>query len=193
MNLENTPKRVDSDSMPNHLRRAGINPNRWYMIAKSSDVADSLVAREIWQKPVVLFRSAGIIRALEDRCPHRLVRLSHGRIIDGGIECAYHGWRFDADGRCTYIPHLAAKPVLPDCAVRSFPVIERDGFVWIYPGDSRGAAGTAPMAMSEWDDVNEIRSVARLSCRAGSRTIANSLLWPWPSWSSAASTSPGIS
>jgi phenylpropionate dioxygenase-like ring-hydroxylating dioxygenase large terminal subunit len=167
MNFENPPNHIDTNSMPNHLRRVGINPNRWYMIARSVDVRDRPVGREIWKQPVVLFRTgSGEIHALEDACAHRLVRLSHGKIVGGEIECSYHGWRFDASGRCVHIPHLTAKPMLPNCAVKSFPVVERYGFIWIFPGDPQRAGVTVPMPMAEWDDLNEICSVAHLSCRA---------------------------
>ena len=177
MTLGAPNSRTGSDALDSHLRRAGINPNRWYMIARSADVKDRPVGREIWKQRVVLFRTgAGEIHALEDVCAHRLVRLSHGRIVDGEIECNYHGWRFDAAGRCVHIPHLALKPVLPNCAVRSFPVMERYGFVWIYPGDPSRASDVMPTAMNEWDDLNEIHSVARLTCRAHFSYLVENLM-----------------
>ena len=177
MNFAGPISRIDKDSLTGHLRRAGINPNCWYMIAKSSEIKECLLGREIWRQPVVLFRTAtGEIRALEDSCAHRMVRLSHGRIVDGDIECIYHGWRFDAAGRCVHIPHLAAKPTLPDCGVRTFPVMERHGFVWIYPGDPCSTDGVSPMAMTEWDDLNEIHSVARLTCRAHFSYLVENLM-----------------
>jgi len=177
MNFAGPISRIDKDSLTGHLRRAGINPNCWYMIAKSSEIKECLLGREIWRQPVVLFRTAtGEIRALEDSCAHRMVRLSHGRIVDGSIECIYHGWRFDAAGRCVHIPHLASKPTLPDCGVRTFPVMERHGFVWIYPGDPGSADGVSPTAMTEWDDLNEIHSVARLTCRAHFSYLVENLM-----------------
>jgi len=176
MNFE-APNFGDKDSVNGHLRRTGINPNRWYMIAKASDVKERLLGREIWKQRVVVFRTlTGDIRAFEDRCAHRGVRLSHGRIVDGNIECLYHGWRFDAGGRCVHIPHLASKPTLPECGVRSFPVMERHGFVWIYPGNPEGAHTNLPTAMTEWDDFNQIHSVARLTCRAHFSYLVENLM-----------------
>ena len=177
MTLEAPNARNDGDVLDSHLRRAGINPNRWYMIAKSADVKEHPLGREIWKQRVVLFRTgSGEIHALEDVCAHRLVRLSHGRIVGGEIECNYHGWRFDAAGRCSHIPHLASKPVLPNCAVKSFPVLERHGFIWVFPGDPQRAPDIAPMKMSEWDDLNEVHSVARLTCRAHFSYLVENLM-----------------
>lgn len=159
------------------LRRAAINPERWYMIARASEIKDGLVGREIWGQPVVLFRNAdGSISALEDSCAHRLVRLSDGRMHHGTVECIYHGWRFDTAGKCVHIPHLAGKATLPKYAVRSFPAIEKHGFIWIYPGDPRRAEESSPMPIAEWDDLSQIRSVARLTCRAHFSYLVENLM-----------------
>jgi len=149
------------------IRRTGINFNRWYMIAKSSEIHERPVKREIWKQPVVLFRTGqGGIYALEDRCAHRLVRLSQGRVTDDKIECAYHGWQFNGAGRCVHIPHLGSRTTLPNCEVRSFPVVEKHGFIWIFPGNPALSDTVAPMEMNEWDDLNEISSFVTLRVRA---------------------------
>ena len=156
-----------ADPLDRHIRRAGINNNRWYMVAKASEIREQPIGRELWRRPLVVFRTRdGELHALEDRCAHRLVRLSHGRVIDDRIECAYHGWQFDKTGRCVQVPQLAAKTTLPNCQVRSFPVLEKHGFAWIFPGDPQLSAECAPLAMSEWEDLNEIASWVRLTCRA---------------------------
>ena len=165
------------DPLNSHIRRAGINPNCWYMIAKSSEIGEQPVKREIWNQSVALFRTAkGEIYALEDRCAHRLVRLSYGRVIEDKIECAYHGWQFDGTGQCVYIPHLSSDPSLPDCRVKSFPLVEKHGFVWIFPGDPRLSHVVSPMEMSEWDDLNAIPSIARLTCRAHFSYLVENLM-----------------
>jgi len=160
-----------------HIRRTGINPNCWYMIAKSSEVGQQPVKREIWRQSVVLFRTAkGELHALEDRCAHRFVSLSFGRVIQDRIECAYHGWQFNGAGQCVYIPTLSAKPSLPNCRVRSFPLVEKHGFVWIFPGDPQLSHTVAPMEMKEWDDISEIPSVAKLTCRAHFSYLVENLM-----------------
>lgn len=159
------------------IRRAGINVNRWYMIAKASDVGERPLGREIWRQPVVLFRTAdGRPHALEDRCAHRLVRLSHGRVIGDKIECAYHGWQFDDAGRCVHVPHLASKTGLPNCQVRRFPVIEKHGFLWIFPGEAGLSADLSPMTMNEWEDLDEIPSWVRFTTRAHFSYVIENLM-----------------
>ncbi len=82
--------------------------------------------------PLVLFRDAdGMPRALEDRCAHRNAPLSMGRLREGRLQCAYHGWTYDADGLLVDVPALAdGRAPAEGCSVRRFHVLEQDGFVW---------------------------------------------------------------
>ena len=108
--------------------------NAWYVAATSHEVTEHQpLARTLLEEPVVLWRSHGRVVALADRCSHRGVPLSLGRIIDDTIECGYHGVCFDADGACVKIPGQG----LPQSAlpVRAYPLVERHGFVWLWFGD----------------------------------------------------------
>ncbi len=106
----------------------------WYVACQSPELGDKPLARSVLGVPLVLFRGpGGAAAALLDRCPHRNVPLSLGKVVgQGALECAYHGWQFEGDGRCTRIPGLLAKDArerrVPSAAVR-----ERDGLVWVYP------------------------------------------------------------
>jgi vanillate O-demethylase monooxygenase subunit len=82
----------------------------------------------------VLYRkSDGGPIALEDRCCHRHAPLSHGRLRGDLLECAYHGLRFDPTGACVHIPTQDTIP--PAARVRSYPVVERYSWIWIWLGD----------------------------------------------------------
>ncbi len=79
----------------------------------------------------MLFRGrSGAPAALLDRCPHRNVPLSLGRVDDGRLECAYHGWRFDGDGACCAVPGLVGEPPAR-AAAACFAAMEQDGLVWV--------------------------------------------------------------
>ncbi len=108
--------------------------NYWYIAALGSDIKRELCARTILCKPVVLYRQRnGAVAALEDRCAHRHVSLSLGRLIDDRVQCTYHGLEFDGSGKCVHIP--AQERIPAKACVKSYPVAERDGFVWIWMGD----------------------------------------------------------
>jgi phenylpropionate dioxygenase-like ring-hydroxylating dioxygenase large terminal subunit len=92
--------------------------------------------------PICLFRDGdGHVGAMVDRCPHRNVPLSLGRLRDGLLECRYHGWRFDRAGACRAIPGLCADdPGRRGRAAETVPCVEQDGFVWVFPGSAEPSA-----------------------------------------------------
>jgi phenylpropionate dioxygenase-like ring-hydroxylating dioxygenase large terminal subunit len=113
--------------------------NAWYVAAMHDELKPGeLLARTYLGQPMVLFRDeSGKPRSLADRCPHRMAPLSMGKLCDGGktLRCGYHGLQFDGEGRCTHNPH--GNGAIPAAAaVRSFAVCERDGLVWLWPGDA---------------------------------------------------------
>lgn len=109
--------------------------NAWYVAAWSHEVTSDPVNRMICELPLVLFRtSAGDVKALTDRCAHRAFPLSAGRVLGDTIQCGYHGFAFDGDGVCTRVPGQDAVP--QSIRVRRYPVVERDGWIWVWTGDA---------------------------------------------------------
>ncbi len=106
----------------------------WYVAAWSHEVTDQLFARRILNEPVLIFRQQnGAAAAIADRCPHRFAPLHLGRLKGDAVECGYHGLQFDASGACVHNPH--GNHVIPKaCKVRSYPLVERYGVLWIWPG-----------------------------------------------------------
>jgi len=151
---------------PQAVRTAGINPDCWYVVARSSEVGGERPRGvTLWKQAIALYRDRqGVVRALEDRCPHRQVKLSEGQVVGDALECAYHGWQFNAAGQCSAVPYLAEHQKLPTCRIRSYPVREQDGFIWLFPGDPERAAQVEPLALPEWEHLNYIASVAVIDC-----------------------------
>jgi phenylpropionate dioxygenase-like ring-hydroxylating dioxygenase large terminal subunit len=118
--------------------------NAWYAGCASSRLRGRPLASRILDRDLVLFRDeGGRARALLDRCCHRGVKLSRGRIVDGSVACGYHGWRFDGSGSCVEIPSLTGEQRIPaGTCVPSFPCEERDGYVWVFVGE--GPPGPPP-------------------------------------------------
>jgi phenylpropionate dioxygenase-like ring-hydroxylating dioxygenase large terminal subunit len=65
------------------------------------------------ERAVVWTDGDGQVRAARDLCPHRRAPLSAGRVVDGHLECPYHGWAYDGTGRCTLVPALGADARVP--------------------------------------------------------------------------------
>ncbi|MBW4561119.1 MAG: aromatic ring-hydroxylating dioxygenase subunit alpha [Mojavia pulchra JT2-VF2] len=147
------------------VRQLGINPNHWYVVARSSEVKNQPVGVILWQEAIALYRdSTGKIHALEDRCPHRQVKLSHGQVTGHELECTYHGWRFDSSGKCAAVPYLAENQKLPSCKIRTYPVKEQDGFIWLFPGNE--SPTIEPLGLPEWEHLNYIATVSVINCQA---------------------------
>ncbi|SOE96831.1 vanillate O-demethylase monooxygenase subunit [Burkholderia sp. D7] len=111
--------------------------NGWNVAAFSSEVSESTpLARTLLNLPIVMYRdSAGSPVVLDDRCAHRFAPLSRGRIVEGALECPYHGLRFGASGQCIHNPHGDGR-VPSGARVRRYPSIERYGAVWFWPGEA---------------------------------------------------------
>ncbi len=108
----------------------------WYVACASKELGRKRpLERTILGLPIVLFRGEdGAPGALLDRCPHRNVPLSLGRVTDAGrLECGYHGWRFDRRGRCHEVPSLCGVAEAGARDATAFGCVERDGYVWVWP------------------------------------------------------------
>jgi phenylpropionate dioxygenase-like ring-hydroxylating dioxygenase large terminal subunit len=107
---------------------------------------------QILDERLVAFRdSSGRIGVLDARCPHRLANLFWGRNEEGGLRCAYHGWKYDVDGRCMDIPNAPEGASFKEKieAFAAYPAREAGGLIWVYMGPKE--------AMPELPDLDLIR------------------------------------
>lgn len=108
--------------------------NCWYVAAWSEEVTRAPLARTFLGLPVMLYRSeGGAPIALEDRCCHRNLPLSMGRIEGDDVRCGYHGLKFAPSGVCIEIPGQAQIPA--EARIIRYPLLERWGLLWIWMGD----------------------------------------------------------
>ena len=118
------------------LRKTGLHPDFWYPLARSSQLKEGKsLAVSFAGEPIVLVRpKTGDAYALEDRCAHRQVPLSLGVVRGDRLQCHYHCWTYDRTGACVNVPYLDHDKQLPN-GVRSFPLREAYGLLFVYPGD----------------------------------------------------------
>lgn len=115
--------------------------NIWYVAAWAHEIAEAPVGRQVIGMPLVLWRKTdGTCVAMEDRCPHRQAQLSMGRIEGNELRCMYHGLRFDQSGQCVAVPGTDQLP--PNSTVTTYPVVEQDGWIWVWLGDPSRADPT---------------------------------------------------
>jgi phenylpropionate dioxygenase-like ring-hydroxylating dioxygenase large terminal subunit len=151
--------------------------NTWYAAAWSEEVGAAPFRRTILDEAIVFYRpSGGEVVALVDRCPHRLVPLSLGAIVDGALQCGYHGLRFDASGSCIHNPH-GDGTIPPGARVRKYPLAERDGIVWIWMGEpGREDSVAIPVFPAFGDDRRFALAAGHIRVAANFQLVTDNLL-----------------
>ena len=155
----------------------------WFPVAFARDVRDktSMATFDLFNVPWVLFRGEdGELGCVKDECAHRACPLSLGKVVEGRIQCPYHGWEYTTGGACVKMPSCK---FLKDVVVNDLRVIERDGMVFVWPGASDprdfigmgddGAAAASGGAEASWDeDVYEANGPGMFTPREGFVTMA---------------------
>ena len=157
-----------------------MNRNAWHIACPTSRLGSRPLSSRVFDIPIVLFRDAASRPwALLDRCPHRGAQLSLGTVEGDTIACRYHGWRFIGDGKCAHIPSLP-DGAQPSAGIEapSFPCAERDGYVWVYPGD-RSASLPEPPPIDRFTSYFWRAGTILMRCAAGA-AIENNLDWVHP-------------
>jgi nitrite reductase/ring-hydroxylating ferredoxin subunit len=111
----------------------------WMPAAKSIEFkkdGDPVRLKLLGEELIGFRDSNGKVGIMDHRCPHRCASLFFGRNEEGGIRCVYHGWKFDADGKCLDManvpPHQDFKHKVH---AKAYKTAERNGLVWIFMGD----------------------------------------------------------
>ena len=137
------------------VRSAGPNGNYWYAVELSRNLKQQTVREVIfWKTSIAIFRGAdSMVRAVENRCAHRHLRLSESIVVGNQLTCVYHGWTYDGCGRCTdFGTDVAGRlKTHPNIRIRAYPVQEKYGFIWIFPGDPALAEHISPPAIPQFD------------------------------------------
>lgn len=146
----------------------------WHPIARSSDLAEAAVMpARLLDEDLVLWRVHGRAMAWQDLCVHRGSRLSLGRLDGEYLQCAYHGWTYDQEGRCVKFPAHPEQTPPPKAKVATYGCKERYGLIWVCPGTP---SADIPR-FEEWDDP----SFRKIPCgpyryhSSGTRAVENFL------------------
>jgi phenylpropionate dioxygenase-like ring-hydroxylating dioxygenase large terminal subunit len=122
----------EGNGMPSN--ETDLLEHTWLPIARAEDVrVDRPFGAELLGRRLVVFRDSAGVSVAADRCPHRGGRLSDGRMVDGALQCPYHGWRWNGEGRCVLVPSQPSAH--PSAKLESLPAEERYGLVWTTLGE----------------------------------------------------------
>lgn len=122
------------------LEKTMFIPNQWYAVLDSSEVKSGkpYAFKRLGQELVFWRDDNGKVVAMRELCPHRQSKLSSGKIVDGNIQCTYHGFQYDSQGACQLIPangRNGPRPKIFQC--NSYPVEEGHGYIWLWNGEPR--------------------------------------------------------
>jgi 5,5'-dehydrodivanillate O-demethylase len=109
----------------------------WFPIARTPELDEEpVLAVTLLGENLALYRSdSGKLGLVAQRCPHRGASLAYGIPEEGGLRCAYHGWRYDETGQCNEQPAEPEESSFKDrIKIPAYPVQELGGFVWAYLG-----------------------------------------------------------
>lgn len=106
--------------------------NGWYPVASVAALGRKPVARRLLGQPLVAFAGECGPVVLKDRCPHRGMPLSDGRVADGQIVCPYHGWAFGDGGGCRAVP---GSRDIPPISASALAARVAGGLVWTTLGN----------------------------------------------------------
>jgi phenylpropionate dioxygenase-like ring-hydroxylating dioxygenase large terminal subunit len=125
--------------------------NQWYCAAFGHELKQDPMARMILSEPVAMYRKAdGTPVAFEDRCCHRRAPLSHGKVEGDNLRCGYHGLLYAPTGAAIWAP---GQDRLPSGArVRTYPLVEKHGWIWIWMGDPALADPKTAPTYDKYDD-----------------------------------------
>ncbi|HHH30438.1 MAG TPA: aromatic ring-hydroxylating dioxygenase subunit alpha [Polyangiaceae bacterium] len=136
-----------------------MSPNHWYPAAFSHEVKrKQLIDVTFMGDSFAVYRGEdGVARSVENRCPHRQIKLSHGTVEGCNVVCIYHGWTFEPGGKLVGFKHDKFGKKLPVLNVQAYPVRERYGIIWFFPGDPELAALTPLVEIPHSDDWASVR------------------------------------
>ncbi len=128
--------------------------NQWYVVLESNEVKTQPVGVTRLGEKMVFWRdSGGAVHAAVDRCPHRGVALSVGKIKDGHLQCPFHGFEFDPAGKCVLIPANGRNGIIPNAIrLNTYPTYEAHGLIWLWWGSPAPEELTEPEFFDNLDD-----------------------------------------
>jgi phenylpropionate dioxygenase-like ring-hydroxylating dioxygenase large terminal subunit len=126
-----------ADNLRDQAGNRTVLINHWYVLAESAQLGDAPLGARALGQDFALFRDTnGRACCVANVCVHKGGSLCHGEVVDGTIQCPYHGWRYDRGGQCVAIPALGPEQRIPGRArVDAYPVVEQWGWIWVFLGD----------------------------------------------------------
>lgn len=104
----------------------------WYTTVPMAHLEDGPKAFTLLGENIVIWIDAdGQPAAAQDRCCHRTAKLSRGYVENGNIVCGYHGWTYNREGACVFLPQAPEQTQQRDIRVPAYRCEARYGYAWV--------------------------------------------------------------
>ena len=129
--------------------------NQWYVLLESDEVREKPIGVTRMGEKMVFWRdAAGKVHAAVDKCPHRGVQLSLGEVVDDHLQCPFHGFEYDASGKCVHVPANGRGGAIPaTLRLNVYPTYEAHGYIWVWWGQNPPADLEPPLFFEDIDDT----------------------------------------
>lgn len=149
----------------------------WFVLCESKDIGKKPRSFMLLNKPIVAYRNEQAqALAFIDQCPHRNVPVSDGQIVNGHLQCPFHGWEFNQEGTCVKVPGLMADQQVKAARLRKFNVQELAGYIWICLNPRSTKQPHLPAHLS---DDSLVTTSYRTHLKCSSLDIAENFLDPF--------------
>jgi phenylpropionate dioxygenase-like ring-hydroxylating dioxygenase large terminal subunit len=178
--------------------------NQWYVVLESHEVKAQPIGVTRLGEIMVFWRDQSCkVFAAVDRCPHRGVALSAGVMHSDHLQCPFHGFEFDASGKCVLVPANGREGIIPNALkLNMYPTYEAHGFIWVWWGTSKPEPAAPDFfenldesyhyssAQDPWDahysrvienqlDVVHLPFIHRTTIGRGNRTVVDGPVVEW--------------
>ena len=129
--------------------------NQWYVLLESDEVRDTPIGVTRMGEKMVFWRDrSGKVHCAVDKCPHRGVQLSLGAVVDDHLQCPFHGFEYDASGKCVHVPANGRGGVIPaTLRLNVYLTYEAHGYIWVWWGQNPPADLEPPLFFDNLDDT----------------------------------------
>jgi phenylpropionate dioxygenase-like ring-hydroxylating dioxygenase large terminal subunit len=123
----------------------------WFPVARLQDVQPGPAQAVLLGRELVVFGGPAQVTVADGWCPHRGMKLSMGEVVEGTLQCPYHGWRYEpSSGRCVAIPSLPANLPVTRVCLKTYPVHIAYGLVWSCLGEPYLRPPQIPELDTDW-------------------------------------------
>ena len=131
VDIQSAPSRTNQLNEEGEARIHRSFRHFWHPVMYAHELKDKPVQTILLDKQLVVARLGTEVCAFADICAHRGTPLSLGTIENCELRCAYHGWQYNNEGKCTFIPQKPELSSRINARLKKYQADEKYGMIWV--------------------------------------------------------------